>query len=258
MTMGILDLFNLSGKVALVTGANRGLGQAVAVGLAEAGADIAGLNRSEEDGGTGDLVRALGRQYTHNSLDLSTATVSDLAAAVDNVVSALGRLDILVNNAGIIRRTPALEYTEADWDDVMNVNLKVVFFLSQAAARYMKEQGGGKIIHIASMLSYQGGINVPSYTAAKHGIMGITRAMANEWAPHNINVNAIAPGYMVTDNTAALRADDKRYSAILERIPAGRWGESDDMKGATVFLASDAAAYLHGATIPVDGAWLAR
>jgi 2-deoxy-D-gluconate 3-dehydrogenase len=170
----------------------------------------------------------------------------------------MGRLDVLVNNAGIIRRAPAIEFSEADWDDVLQINLKAVFFLSQAAARVMVKQHGGKIINIASMLSFQGGIIVPSYTAAKSGVAGITRALANEWARHNVNVNAIAPGYMATDNTAPLRADPNRSASILDRIPAGRWGVPDDLKGVVVFLASAASDYVNGAIIPVDGGWLTR
>ena len=170
----------------------------------------------------------------------------------------MGHIDVLVNNAGIIRRAPALDFSETDWDDVLQINLKAAFFLSQAVARVMIAQGGGKIINVASMLSFQGGIIVPSYTASKSGVAGVTRALANEWAKHDINVNAIAPGYMATDNTAALRADPDRSTAILDRIPAGRWGTPDDLKGAVVFLASPAADYMHGAIVPVDGGWLAR
>lgn len=255
--MTTLDLFDLSGKVALVTGTDRGLGQAMAIGLAQAGADVAGIGIS---GGaeTAPIIRDAGRRYFHQQLDLIKAGIGDLKAAIERVVAEMGRLDILVNNAGIIRRAALLDYSESDWDDVLQINLKALFFLSQAAARFMIEQGGGKIINIASMLSYQGGILVPSYTASKHGVMGITRALANELAVHNINVNAIAPGYMTTDNTAALRADEKRNAAILERIPAGRWGMPDDLKGVVVFLASAASNYMNGATLPVDGGWLAR
>jgi 2-deoxy-D-gluconate 3-dehydrogenase len=229
----------------------------MAVGLAEAGADIAGLYRTGcQD--TQAQVEALGRRFLPLSCDLRVATVARLNELVDQVVDEMGGLHILVNNAGIIRRTPALEFSEQDWDDVIQVNLKAIFFLSQAAARVMAAQGGGKIIHIASMLSFQGGILVPSYTAAKSGVAGLTRAMANEWASKRINVNAIAPGYMATDNTAALRADPKRNQAILARIPAGRWGEPTDLNGAVVFLASAASDYMHGAIVPVDGGWLAR
>jgi len=256
--MSILEQFRLDGRVALVTGASRGLGQAMAVGLAEAGADIAGLDRTPDCEATCAQVEALGHRYFNLSMDLLAATVDDLNRAVAQVVEALGRLDILVNNAGIIRRAPALDYTEADWDEVIAINLRAVFFLSQAAGRVMASQGSGKIINVASMLSFQGGILVPSYTASKSAVAGLTRALANEWAPLGINVNAIAPGYMATENTAPLRADPVRSRAILDRIPVGRWGDPDDLKGAVVYLASDAARYVHGAILPVDGGWLAR
>jgi len=253
----ILDLFKLDGKVALVTGAGQGLGQGMALGLAEAGADIASLDRVGCEG-TCEAVRALGRRYFESVVDLREASVDDLQVVIARIVNELGRIDILVNNAGTIRRTPAIDFSESDWDDVLQINLKAAFFLSQAAARVMMAQGGGKIINVASMLSFQGGIIVPSYTAAKSGLAGITRALANEWAKHNINVNAIAPGYMATDNTAALRADAARSTAILDRIPAGRWGTPDDLKGLVVLLASAASDYMHGAVVPVDGGWLAR
>ena len=253
----ILDLFRLDGRVALITGAGQGLGQAMAIGLAEAGADIVALDRRESEQ-TGRAVTALGRRFTSITCDLLQASVTDLQQVVAQSVTELGRLDVLVNNAGIIRRAPAVEFSEADWDDVLQINLKAVFFLSQAAGKVMIAQGRGKIINVASMLSYQGGIIVPSYTAAKSGIAGITRALANEWAKHGINVNAIAPGYMATDNTAALRADAARSAAILDRIPIGRWGTPDDLKGAVVFLASPAADYMQGAIVPIDGGWLAR
>lgn len=256
--MSILDQFSLRGKVALVTGASRGLGQAMAIGLAEAGADIAALDRTPDCALTGERIEQVGQRCMSVQQDLLAASVADLNACVDRVVGELGRLDILVNNAGIIRRAPALDFSEADWDDVINLNLRAVFFLSQAAGRVMAERGGGKIISVASMLSFQGGILVPSYTAAKSAVAGLTRALANEWAEFNINVNAIAPGYMATDNTAPLRADAARSAAILGRIPAGRWGDPDDLKGIVVFLASDAARYVQGAVIPVDGGWLAR
>jgi len=255
--MGILDLFRLDGNVALVTGAGRGLGQGMAVGLAEAGADIAGLDiiPLEE---TRAQVEALDHRFLPVQCDLQETTVDRLNEVVGRVVGELGRLDILVNNAGIIRRAPALEFSEQDWDDVLQINLKALFFLSQAAARVMARQGTGKIIHIASMLSFQGGILVPSYTAAKSGVAGLTRAMANEWASKGINVNAIAPGYMATDNTAPLRADPQRSQAILARIPAGKWGNPADLKGVVVFLASAASDYVHGAVVPADGGWLTR
>ncbi len=255
--MSILDLFRLDGKVALVTGPGRGLGQGMAIGLAEAGADIAGLYRSTYKD-TQAQVQALGRRFLAVQCDLAEASVADLGAIVDRVVQDLGRLDILVNNAGIIRRTPALEFSEQDWDDVIQVNLKAAFFLAQAAARAMEQQGGGKIINVASLLSYFGGILVPAYTAAKSGLAGITRALSNEWASKNINVNAIAPGYMATDNTAPLQANPQRNAAIVARIPAGRWGEPADLKGIAVYLASPASDYMHGAIVPVDGGWLAR
>jgi 2-deoxy-D-gluconate 3-dehydrogenase len=253
----ILDSFKLNGKVALVTGAARGLGQGMALALAEAGADIAGLDRSESSETQG-LVAALGRRYSQLVCDLGAASVDALNQTVARLVAEFGRLDILVNNAGIIRRAPALEFSESDWDDVLQINLKAAFFLSQAAGRVMVPQKSGKIINVASMLSFQGGIIVPSYTAAKSGIAGLTRALANEWAKYGINVNAIAPGYMATDNTAPLRSDAARSASILERIPAERWGTPDDLRGAIVFLASGASDYVQGAIIPVDGGWLAR
>ena len=255
--MGILDLFRLDGKVALVTGAGRGLGQAMAVGLAEAGADVAGLDiiPLEE---TQAQIEALGQRFLAVNCNLRDATIEDLDETVKQVAEEMGGLDILVNNAGIIRRAPVLEFSQEYWDDVIQINLKALFFLSQAAARVMVEQGGGKIINVASMLSFQGGILVPSYTAAKSGVAGLTRALGNELADKGINVNAIAPGYMVTDNTAPLRADPVRSEAILGRIPAGRWGEPEELKGVVVFLASAAADYLYGAIVPVDGGWLTR
>ncbi|WP_334163966.1 2-dehydro-3-deoxy-D-gluconate 5-dehydrogenase KduD [Phenylobacterium sp.] len=247
--------FSLDGKVAVVTGANTGLGQAIAVALAQAGADVAAVGRSGMDE-TAAAVAATGRRFHAVSADLgSTEPVPRIVA---ETVEALGGLDILVNNAGIIRRADALDFTEADWDAVMDVNLKSAFFLSQACARVMIERGGGKIINIASMLSFQGGIRVASYTASKSGIAGLTKLMANEWAGRGINVNAIAPGYFATNNTAALQADETRNRDILARIPAGRWGRPEDLGGAAVFLASSAADYMHGAVVPVDGGWLAR
>jgi 2-deoxy-D-gluconate 3-dehydrogenase len=253
----ILDSFRLDGRVALVTGAAQGLGQGMAVALAEAGAGVVALDRCASDA-TGAAVAVAGRPFEQVCCDLRTASVAGLQEVVAQVVAKMGRLDILVNNAGIIRRADALEFGEADWDDVLQINLRAVFFLSQAAGRVMAGQGGGKIVNVASMLSFQGGIRVPSYTAAKSAVAGLTRALANEWAGRGINVNAIAPGYMATDNTAPLRADAARSEAILARIPAGRWGTPDDLRGVVVFLASPAADYLHGAIIPLDGGWLAR
>lgn len=253
----VLESFKVDGKVALVTGAGKGLGQGIALALAEAGADIIGLSRGNAEE-TGAQVRSLGRGFQQIVCDLETAGVEDLGQIIARIVSEWGHLDILINNSGIIRRSPSLELSETDWDGVLQVNLKSAFFLSQAAARVMIPQGHGKIIFIASMLSFQGGINVLSYTASKSGVVGIVRGLANEWAKYGVNVNAIAPGYMETDNTAALRANPQRAPAILERIPAGRWGVPEDLKGAAVFLASPASDYVHGAILPVDGGWLAR
>ena len=247
--------FDLSGRVALVTGANGGIGQAIAVALAAAGADVALVGRSDISG-TKAQIEALGRRVLTLKADLeTTAPVPGLVA---ETIRWGGRLDILVNNAGTIRRAEAVDFTEADWDHVMDVNLKSVFFLAQAAGRHMLERGSGKVINIASMLSFQGGIRVASYTAAKSGMAGITKLLANEWAGRGVNVNAIAPGYIATNNTAALQADPERNAQIVARIPAGRWGQPQDIGGAAVFLASDAAAYLHGVILPVDGGWLAR
>jgi len=253
----ILDQFRLDDKVALVTGAGRGLGQAMAVALAEAGADIAGLGSGSLEN-TATRVRALGRRFLSLKVNLLEAQANDLNEVVARVVAELGGLHILVNNAGIIRRTPVLEFSEQDWDDVIQVNLKAVFLLSQAAGRVMVEHGKGKIINVASVLSFQGGIRVPAYTASKSAVAGITRLMANELAAKGLNINAIAPGYMTTDNTAQLRADADRAPSILARIPAGRWGEPVDLMGAVVFLASPASDYVNGTILPVDGGWLTR
>jgi 2-deoxy-D-gluconate 3-dehydrogenase len=251
-----LPSFNLAGKVALVTGCNTGLGQAMAIALAEAGADIVGINRSAPTVAE-KAVKAAGRKFFDLRADVGQT--DKLAGLVTQAVGLAGRIDILVNNAGIIRRNDSIDFTEKDWDDVMDVNLKSVFFLSQAAAKQFIAQGqGGKIINIASMLSFQGGIRVPSYTSSKSGVLGLTKIMANEWAKHGINVNAIAPGYMDTNNTEAIRADAQRNAEILGRIPAGRWGQPEDMAGPVVFLASQASNYLQGHTMAVDGGWLAR
>jgi 2-deoxy-D-gluconate 3-dehydrogenase len=249
------ELFDLSGRVALVTGANTGLGQAIAVALAGAGADIVALGRSDP-ADTAHQVRALGRRF--HALHADLAQTAPLAGLVDDAVGAFGRLDILVNNAGIIRRADAIDVSEEDWDNVVDTNLKSLFFLSQAAARHMLRAGGGKIINVASLLSFQGGIRVPAYAASKSGVAGLTHALANEWAQHSINVNAIAPGYFETNNTAALRSDDVRAPQILARIPASRWGTPHDLAGAAVFLAAPASNYVHGIVLPVDGGWLAR
>ena len=252
----ILDQFNLSGKVAMVTGCSRGLGQGMSYGLAEAGADLVGIYRVDS-AETQAAIEGMGRRFLGIKADLSS--LEPIEGIMQETLKTFGKLDILVNNAGIIRRADAVDFTEKDWDDVMNVNIKTLFFLSQAAARQFIKQGTrGKIINVASMLSFQGGIRVPSYTASKSGVMGVTRLMANEWAKQNIHVNAIAPGYMATDNTAPLRADPVRSKDILERIPAGRWGTPDDLKGVVVFLASEASDYVNGYTIAVDGGWLAR
>jgi 2-deoxy-D-gluconate 3-dehydrogenase len=247
--------FDLSGRVAAVTGANTGIGRGIAEALAGAGADIAAIGRSDP-AETLAAVEALGRRGAWIKADLGSKL--DYSAVVGEVVGKLGGLHILVNNAGTIRRNNAIDFTEADWDAVLDVNLKAVFFLSQAAARHMIPAGGGKIINIASMLSFQGGVRVPSYTASKSGVAGLTKLLANEWAASGINVNAIAPGYFATNNTAALQADVKRNAEILGRIPAGRWGDPQDLGGAAVFLASSAAKYVQGIILPVDGGWLAR
>ena len=252
----ILEDFQLSGRVAIVTGCNTGLGRGMALALAQAGADVVGVNISEPKE-TRDEIKALGRQFL--DLRANLADIGCIPGLITQAKELTGRIDILVNNAGIIRREDALKFSEKDWDDVLNLNLKTVFFFSQAVAReYVAQGGGGKIINVASMLSFQGGVRVPSYTASKSGVMGITRLMANEWAEHGINVNAIAPGYMATDNTAALRADEGRNASILERIPAGRWGYPKDLAGPVVFLASHASDYVNGYTVAVDGGWLAR
>jgi len=252
----ILEKFKLDGKVAVVTGASRGLGQGAAVGFAEAGADLALVDVISTDE-TAARVRALGRRVCQIQANLLERP--SVARIVETTVKELGGIDILLNNAGIIRRAPLLEFTEKDWDEVIQINESAVFFLSQAVARQMVKQGrGGKIVNIASLLSFQGGIRVPSYTAAKSAVMGLTRLLANELAPHRITVNAIAPGYMATDNTTALRADPQRNAEILARIPAGRWGEPEDLQGALVFLASSASDYVTGYTVAVDGGWLAR
>lgn len=251
-----MSMFDLHGKVAIVTGAATGLGQGMAVALAEAGADIVsvGLGDNSE---TAQKVAEAGRKFL--AIDADLFSTSPIPGIIDQVVAEFGRIDILVNNAGIIRRADAVDFTEKDWDDVMNINVKTVFFFCQAVAKqFIKQGNGGKIINIASMLSFQGGIRVPSYTASKSGIMGVTRLMANEWAKNNINVNAIAPGYMATANTVPLRADEARSAEILGRIPAGRWGIPADLGGPVVFLSSQASDYVNGYTIAVDGGWLAR
>ncbi len=248
--------FDLTGKVALITGGNVGLGQGIALALADAGADIASVALSDSDDTVGQVL-AKGRKAVSLQADLTS--IEPVGRIVEETLAAFGRIDILVNNAGLIRRADAVDFSEADWDLVMNINLKTVFFMSQAVARQFIKQGdGGKIINIASMLSFQGGIRVPSYTASKSGVAGLTKLMANEWAPHGITANAIAPGYFATANTQALRDDPVRSAEILGRIPAGRWGKPSDLGGAAVFLASEASDYVQGAILPVDGGWQAR
>ncbi|KRE00572.1 2-deoxy-D-gluconate 3-dehydrogenase [Bosea sp. Root670] len=252
--------FDLTGRTAIVTGANTGLGQAIAVAMAQAGAGIVAVGRSSM-AQTKALVAETGKPFHEITADLATLEpIARIVEQADAAAKADGsRLDILVNNAGIIRRADAIDFTEADWDAVMDVNLKSTFFLTQAVAKRMLADGkGGKVINIASLLSFQGGIRIPSYTASKSGLAGLTRLLACEWAGKGINVNAIAPGYFVTNNTEALRADAARNEAILARIPAGHWGKPQEIGGAAVFLASDAAAYVHGVVLPVDGGWLAR
>ena len=250
------DAFSLKGKVAIVTGSSTGLGQGMALGLAQAGADIVGVDYVAQPE-TEAMIKEAGARYL--GLVENLMTIEPCKRIVDKAVEAFGHVDILVNNAGIIRRCDALDFTEKDWDDVMDLNVKTVFFLSQASARQFVNQGqGGKIINIASMLSFQGGIRIASYAAAKSGVAGITRLMACEWAKHGININAIAPGYMATNNTAPLRADAERSEDILKRIPAGRWGTPKDVAGPAVFLASPASDYMNGFVMAVDGGWLAR
>lgn len=250
----LLDKFRLHGKVAAVTGSRRGLGRGMTLGLAEAGADIVSFDR-HEPGQTRERVEALGRRHLWIQIDLLTAKPADFQAAVDRVVEAWGHLDILVNNAGICPRKEVLEFPEEYWFDTLQVNLNAVWFMAQAAARQMVQQGGGKIINIASLLSHQGGVIVPAYTAAKHGVAGITKAMSNELASKRVNVNSITPGYMHTDLTDPLVGNPE--FGIEARIPMGRWGTPEDLQGACLLLASEAGNYLHGADIAVDGGWLA-
>lgn len=251
----ILEKFNLSGKVAIVTGARTGLGQGMAIGLAEAGADVVIVNHSPMPE-TEKEIKGLGRNCIAIEAELLSTDV--IPGIIEKTLHKFKKIDVLVNNAGIIRRAPSAEFTEKDWDDVMNVNLKTVFFLSQAVAKEMAKNNGGKIINIASMLSFQGGILVPSYAASKGGVASLTKTLANEWSKYNINVNAIAPGYMATNNTEPIRKDEARNKSILERIPAARWGFPEDLKGAVVYLASKASDYVTGHILCVDGGWLAR
>jgi 2-deoxy-D-gluconate 3-dehydrogenase len=252
----ILDRFNLSGKIAIVTGSSTGLGEGMAYGLAEAGADIVGVyNKNVPENQA--KIEAMGRRFL--GIQANLASIEPIDGIVRKAVEVFGKIDILVNNAGIIIRNKSVDFSEAEWDDVININLKSLFFLSQAVARqFINQKTGGKIVNIASLLAFQGGILVPSYTASKSGVMGLTRLMGAEWAAHNINVNAIAPGYMATRNTQPLQNDPVRNKQILERIPAGRWGKPDDLQGAVVYLASEASNYVNGYTLAVDGGWLAR
>ncbi|MGG1269121.1 SDR family oxidoreductase [Priestia aryabhattai] len=251
-----VDLFSLDGKVSAITGATRGIGRSMAIALAEAGSDIALLQRSKEFLGVKEEIERLGRKCFIVNCDLENA--SQVSEAISSVLAYFGKLDILVNNAGIQRRSPAVDFAEEDWDAVMNVNLKTVWLLCQQAGRQMLKQGSGKIINMASLLSYQGGITVPAYAAAKGGVAQLTKALSNEWAAKGVNVNGIVPGYIATDMNEALINDETRSRQIIERIPAGRWGQADDFKGAVVFLASDASAYIHGHLLAVDGGWLGR
>jgi 2-deoxy-D-gluconate 3-dehydrogenase len=253
----IVEKFRLDGKAAVVTGSGTGLGEGMAIGLAEAGADVVGVYNTHLPERAKSEIEKLGRRFFAIQADL--ISIEPVPRIIESVVSQFGRLDILVNDAGIIRRALSLEYSEKDWDDVININLKSLFFLCQAAAKqFVKQRTGGKIINIASLLSFQGGVLIPPYTASKSGVRGLTQLLANEWAQHNINVNAIAPGYMATSNTEPLRKDPKRGPAILDRIPAGRWGTPEDLKGAVVFLSSGASDYVNGYTLAVDGGWLGR
>jgi 2-dehydro-3-deoxy-D-gluconate 5-dehydrogenase len=251
-----MQLFDLSSKTAVVTGVSGGLGRGIALGLAEAGADLVCISQSEGGSDTARTIEEMGRRAVFFQADLSAeAALPDIAG---RAIEALGRIDILVNNAGMIRRSPAADHAAEDWHDVIALNMNSVFFLSQLIGRHMLQRGSGKMINIASMLSFQGGINVPGYTASKHAVAGITKALANEWAGRGVQVNAIAPGYMATDNTAPLRADEARSRSIVERIPAGRWGTPEDLKGPAIFLASSASDYISGHVLCVDGGWMTR
>lgn len=251
-----VKLFNLEGKVAAISGATRGIGQSMALALAEAGADIALLQRNTENTSTKAEIENLGRRCEIIPCNLDDT--QQVKEAVPNIVSVFGKIDILVNSAGIQRRSPSVDFSEEDWDDVIHVNLKTVWLLCQEAGRYMTEQKSGKIINVGSLLSYQGGVTVPAYAASKGGVAQVTKALSNEWAMHNVNVNAIVPGYIATDMNTALINDDARNQQILDRIPAGRWGDPEDFKGTALFLASAASDYVHGHLLSVDGGWMGR
>lgn len=249
----ILDRFSLDRKVALVTGGTKGIGRAIAVALAEAGSDVAVVSRSP-DADLKNHIEGLGRKYAHYRADLTRR--QETKTVVPAHLERMGELHILVNNAGVIHRSPAVDYPERDWDDTLEVDLSAAFILSQAAGRTMIERGGGKIINVASVLSFQGGVNVMAYVVSKHGIVGLTRALANDWAGKGVNVNALAPGFIATDLTGALRSDPERSKFIESRTPAGRWGVPEDISGAAVFLASPASDFIHGAVLPIDGGWI--
>ncbi|MCC8027600.1 MAG: SDR family oxidoreductase [Clostridium sp.] len=249
----VLDKFRLDGQIAVVTGASRGMGQAIAVALAEAGADIAAVSR-HPNAELEETVNKLGRRYLHIAADLTQR--EQTKNVIPKAAAELGRVDILINNAGIIRRSAAIDYSEKDWDDTIEIDLNSAFILSQAAAKYMMERKYGKIISVASVLGFQGGMNVIAYSTAKHGIVGLTKALSNDWAKYGINVNAIAPSYIETDLTSALQKDKTRYESIRNRTPVGRWGKPEDLEGAALFLASPASDFVNGITLPVDGGWL--
>jgi 2-dehydro-3-deoxy-D-gluconate 5-dehydrogenase len=250
------NLFDLGGKVAAITGATRGIGKSMALALAEAGADIALLQRTPEQDELKRQIESLGKKCSIIPCNLEN--LSQVKSAIPNVVSQFGKIDILVNNAGIQRRSPSVDFLESDWDEVLQINLKAVWVLCQEAGRYMVPKEKGKIINIASLLSYQGGVTVPAYAAAKGGVAQLTKALANEWAKHNVNVNAIVPGYIATDMNTALMEDPTRSTQILDRIPAERWGKPDDFKGTIIYLSSDASNYVNGHLLAVDGGWLGR
>lgn len=250
----ILDRFRLDGKIAVVTGGTKGMGKAMALALAEVGADIAAVSR-RPDPDLEKAILALGRRYLHHSADLSQR--EETRKVIPAIVEKMGDVDILINNAGIIRRSPAIEHSEGDWDATLEIDLTATFILSQAAGQVMLRKGGGKIINVASVLAFQGGLNVAGYASAKHGVAGLTKALANDWAGKGVNVNALAPSFFITELTEAIQKDPERSRSITARTPAGRWGNAEDMAGAAVFLASPASDFINGVILPVDGGWLA-